>query len=292
MTGIADLGTGSATVMAQIAAEELGVDIENVSVVVGDTELTPYDYGSASSRSTVHAGNAVRDAALEARRQVVERAAAELGVTPREIELRKGRVWLADRPDAGLPLARFIKGYVLGFGSFQGGGVGPSDPETGATPRATHDWKWGATGVTAAVDAETGTVQVRRLVSVNDVGFAINPLNVESQIHGSVVMGLGATFLEEVVFDGGRIANPNFMEYHLPTAADLPGEIVPVVVESRKGDGPYGAKGIGEPPIVGVSPAVGNAIEDAVGVRIRELPITPERVARALHRIEDEDAPC
>jgi CO/xanthine dehydrogenase Mo-binding subunit len=292
MTGIADFGTGSATIMAQIAAEELGVDIENVSVVVGDTELTPYDYGSASSRSTVHAGSAVREAALLARRQIVERAAAALDVNPREIELRKGQVWLADRPDAGLPLARFVKGYVLGLGSFQGGGVGPSDPETGATPRATHDWKWGATGVTAEVDGDTGTVKVKRLVSVNDVGFAINPLNVESQIHGSVVMGLGATFLEEVAFDGGGIANPNFMEYLLPTATDLPGEIVPVIVESRKGDGPYGAKGIGEPPIVGVSPAVGNAIEDAVGVRIRELPITPERVARALHRIaDDEDTP-
>ena len=292
MTGIADLGTGSSTIMAQIAAEELGVDVEAVSVVVGDTELTPYDYGSASSRSTVHAGNAVREAALLARRQIVELAAAALGVEPREIELRKGQVWLADRPDAGVPLARFIRGYVLGLGSFQGGGVGPVDAETGATPRATHDWKWGATGVTAEVDGETGTVKVKRLVSVNDVGFAINPLNVESQIHGSVVMGLGATFLEEVVFDGGRIANPNFMEYLLPTATDLPGEIVPVIVESRKGDGPYGAKGIGEPPIVGVSPAVGNAIEDAVGVRIRDLPITPERVARALHRLgEDEGAP-
>ena len=292
MTGVADPGTGSSTIMAQIAAEELGVAVENVCVVVGDTELTPYDYGSASSRSTVHAGNAVREAALAARRQIVELAAAELGVRPDQIELRKGEVWLADRPDEGLPLARFVKGSVLGLGRFHGGGLGQFDPETGATPRATHDWKWGATGVIALVDRETGAVTVKRLVSVNDVGFAINPLNVETQIQGSVVMGLGATFLEEVVFDGGRIANPNFMEYLLPTATDLPGEIVPVIIESRKGDGPYGAKGIGEPPIVGVSPAVGNAIDDAIGVRIRELPITPERVVRALHRIAgDEGAP-
>lgn len=292
MTGVADLGTGSSTIMAQIAAEELGVDVENVGVVVGDTELTPYDYGSASSRSTVHGGNAVREAALSARRQILELAAAKLNVRPDQIELRKGQVWLGDRPDEGLPLARFIKGYVLGLGSFHGGGLGQFDPETGATPRATHDWKWGATGVTAEVDRETGAVRIKRLVSVNDVGFAINPLNVETQIQGSVVMGLGATFLEEVVFDGGRIVNPNFMEYMIPTATDLPGEIVPVIIESRKGDGPYGAKGIGEPPIVGVSPAVANAIDDAIGVRIRELPITPERVVRALHRIaDDEGAP-
>ncbi len=292
MTGVADFGTGSSTIMAQIVAEELSVDVENVGVVVGDTELTPYDYGSASSRSTVHGGNAVREAALSARRQILELAAAKLNVQPDQIELRKGQIWLADHPDEGLPLARFVKGYVLGLGSFQGGGLGQFDPETGATPRATHDWKWGATGAIAEVDRGTGTVRIRRLVSVNDVGFAINPLNVESQIQGAVVMGLGATFLEEVVFDGGRIVNPNFMEYMIPTATDLPDEIVPVIIESRKGDGPYGAKGIGEPPIVGVSPAVANAIDDAIGVRILELPITPERVVRALHRIaEDEGAP-
>jgi CO/xanthine dehydrogenase Mo-binding subunit len=288
MTGVADLGTGSSTIMAQIAAEELDVDVDSVNVVVGDTELTPYDYGSASSRSTVHGGNAVREAAIAARRQIVSRAAAELGVPAERIELKKGKIWLAERPDEGIPLARFTKGHVLGFGSFQGGGTGQFDPETGATTRATHDWKWGATGVMAGVDQDTGVVRIKRLVSVNDVGFAINPLNVETQIQGSVVMGLGATLLEEVSFDGGRIANPNFMEYLLPTATDLPDEIVPVVIESRKGDGPYGAKGIGEPPIVGVSPAVANAIDDAVGVRIRELPITSERVARALHRLGEE----
>ena len=212
-----------------------------------------------------------------------DRTATVVDLAPDQVELRRGRVWIAERPDEGLPIARFLKGYVLGLGSFQGGGLGQFDPETGATPRATHDWKWGATGVVARVDDETGVVTIKRLASVHDVGLAINPLNVETQIQGSVVMGLGATFLEEVVFDGGRIVNPNFMEYLLPTATDLPGEIVPVIIESRKGDGPYGSKGIGEPPIVGVSPAVANAIDDAVGVRIRELPITPERVVRALH---------
>jgi carbon-monoxide dehydrogenase large subunit len=283
MTGIADLGTGSSTVMAQIAAQELGVDVEQVSVVVGDTELSPYDYGSTSSRSTVHAGNAVREAAQAARRQIVEQAAGALGVPPESLDLRKGQVWRADRPDEGVPVAQFVKGYVLGFGSFQGGGQGVFDPETGASPRAAHEWKYGATGAVVSVDRDTGTVRVRRLASVHDIGFAVNPLNVETQIEGSVVMGLGATLLEEVVFDGGRIVNPNFMEYLLPTATDIPGEILPVVIESRKGEGPYGAKGIGEPPVVGVSPAIGNAVEDAIGVRIRDLPITPERVVRALH---------
>lgn len=289
MTGIADPGTGSSTIMAQIAAEELGVDVEQVSVVVGDTELTPYDYGSTSSRSTVHAGNAVKEAAESARRQILEAAAAELGTPITELELRRGQIWHVDRPDDGIPIGRFLKGYVLGLGSFHGGGQGLFDPETGASPRAVHEWKYGATGVVAAVDRETGRVQVKRIVSVHDIGFAINPLNVETQIQGAVVMGVGATFLEEVVFDGGRIVNPNFMEYLLPTATDIPDEIVPVIIESRRGDGPYGAKGIGEPPIVGVSPAVANAIEDAVGVRIRDLPITPERVARALNPIDGGD---
>jgi len=285
MTGVADVGTGSSTVMAQIAAEELGVDVEQVSVVVGDTELTPYDYGSTSSRSTVHAGNAVKQGAESARRQILEHAAAELGVPVAELEIRRGRVGRIDRPDEGVPISRFLKGYVLGFGSFHGGGQGLFDPDTGASPRAAHEWKYGATGAVVTVDRETGRVRVKRLVSVHDIGFAINPLSVETQIQGAAVMGIGATFLEEVVFDGGRIVNPNFMDYLLPTATDVPDEIAPIVIESRKGDGPYGAKGIGEPPIVGVSPAVANAIEDAVGVRIRDLPITPERVARALNPI-------
>jgi CO/xanthine dehydrogenase Mo-binding subunit len=290
MTGIADLGTGSSTIMAQIAAEELGAEVARIAVLVGDTELSPYDYGSTSSRSTVHAGNAVKQAAASVRTQVLERAAAELGVPAAALSLRDGRVWRAERPDEGLPVGRFVRGYVVGLGEFQGGGEGLFDPETGASPRAAHEWKYGATAVELAVDRETGTVRVKRLVSVHDIGFAINPLNVETQIEGSVVMGLGATLLEEVVFDGGRIANPNFMEYLLPTATDIPDEIVPVVIESRHGDGPYGAKGIGEPPMVGVSPAVANAVEDAVGVRIRDLPITPERVARALNPIEDAES--
>jgi CO/xanthine dehydrogenase Mo-binding subunit len=287
MTGIADLGTGSATVMAQIAAEELGVDVGHVSVTVGDTEMSPYDYGSTSSRSTVHAGNAVRQAAASVRSQIVDLAAASLGVPAAALTVRGGQVWHAERPDEGLPVSRFIKGYVVSIGAFQGSGEGLFDPETGASPRAAHEWKYGATGVALTVDRETGVVHVKRLASVHDIGFAINPLNVESQIQGSVVMGLGATFLEEVVFDGGRIVNPNFMEYLLPTASDIPDEIVPITIESRLGDGPYGAKGIGEPPMVGVSPAVANAIEDAVGVRIRDLPITPERLARALNPIEE-----
>ena len=291
MTGIADLGTGSSTVMAQIAAEELATDVAKISVVVGDTELSPYDYGSTSSRSTVHAGNAVKQAAASARAQVLEAAAAQLRVPAASLTLQGGRVWRAERPDEGLPVGRFVKGYVLGFGVFHGGGEGLFDPETGASPRAAHEWKYGATGAELTVDRETGSVHVTRLASVHDIGFAINPLNVETQIEGSVVMGLGATLLEEVVFDGGRIVNPNFMEYLLPTATDIPDEIVPVVIESRLGDGPYGAKGIGEPPMVGVAPAVANAIEDAVGVRIRDLPITPERVARALNPIEDAERP-
>jgi CO/xanthine dehydrogenase Mo-binding subunit len=288
MTGIADLGTGSSTAMAQIAAEELGIDVDQVCVIVGDTELTPYDYGSTSSRSTVHAGNEVKQAVGVARQQIIELAASGLGVPAGTLELRSGQVWRADQPDDGIAIERFVKGYVIGLGAFHGGGQGVFDPETGASPRAAHEWKYGAAAVVLRVDSGTGRVHVTRLVGAHDVGFSINPLCVDTQIHGSLVMGLGATLLEEVVFDGGQIVNPNFMEYLLPTASDIPDELAAIVIESRKGDGPYGAKGIGEPPVVGVSPAVANAIDDAVGVRIRDLPITPERVARALNRIEDE----
>jgi carbon-monoxide dehydrogenase large subunit len=283
LTSTVEIGQGARTILAQIAAEELGVPVEAVSVSLPDTDATPFDASTTSSRSTFHMGNAVRAAARDIKEQLASLGALVLCCRPEDLEVGGGKVVLRGAVQRSLSYQEVLRqcygagGSVLGRGFY----YPPAEEGSGMWSAPSVFWMYGAQGAEVEVNPETGQVRVLKLVAAHDVGKAINPVTCSGQIEGGVVHGLGVTLLEEVVMDQGRILNANFHDYKMPTAMDVP-EVVPIIVEAQHRDGPYGAKGVGEPVVTPTAPAIANAVEDAVGVRIKELPLTPERVFRAL----------
>jgi CO/xanthine dehydrogenase Mo-binding subunit len=265
-----DMGQGSDTAMAQIVSEVLGIPLERVTVVHPDTDVTPYDMATLGSRSTYHMGLAVKAAAEDARGKLLA-AAASLGL-----------------PAETTPIPEIFRrhygmqaGNIVGTGSFIPSYT-PTDPDTGQSPDVTPFWMVGATGAEVEVDTETGRVRVTRLVNVADAGTPLNPRIVETQLSGAALMQLGFTLFERMQFRAGQCTNASLASYRIPGLFDVPAAIVNEAVDAAQRDGPFGAKGVGETGTFGVSPAVANAIEDAVGVRLLELPLTPEAVLRAL----------
>jgi carbon-monoxide dehydrogenase large subunit len=283
ITSAVEIGQGASTIMAQIAAHELGIPLQKVSVSAPDTDSTPYDASTTSSRTTFHVGNAVRAAAQDVKEQLVAMAAVLLKVRPEDLEVCDGKVRVRDAPDRALSYQDVLKqcfgagGSVLGRGFY----YPPAQEGSGMWSAPSVFWMYGAQGVEVEVDRDTGQVRVLKLVAAHDVGRAINPATCSGQIEGGAVHGVGVSLFEELVVRDGRVMNPNLHDYKVPTAMDVP-ELVPIIVEAPHEHGPYGAKGVGEPVISPTAPAIANAVEDAVGVRIQELPLTPERVLRAL----------
>ncbi len=270
-TSCVDMGQGSDTAMAQIAAEVLQIAAEAVTVVHSDTDVTPFDMATLGSRSLFHSGNAVKLAAEDALRKINQLKS--------ELEL-PAETTIADvfRKKYGMRA-----GSVMGTGNF----IPPYTPpdENGQTENATPFWMTGASGVELEVDTETGRVRIVRLVNVADVGTSINPKIVETQLSGAAVMQLGFTLFEKMHFDAdGQLRNASLADYKIPGFLDLPETIVNEAVVAEQKSGPYGAKGVGESGTFGVSPAIANAIHDAVGVRLVELPMNPEAVFNALAR--------
>ena len=268
-TSCVDMGQGSDTAMAQIAAEVLQIPGEAVTVVHSDTDVTPFDMATLGSRSLFHSGNAVGLAAQDALRQINQLKS--------ELQLP------ADTAIADV----FRKKYGMRAGSVMGAGnfIPPYTPpdDNGQTDNATPFWMVGASGVELEVDTETGRVRITRLVNVADVGTPINPKIVETQLSGASIMQLGFTLFEKMQFDeGGQLRNASLAEYKIPGFLDLPDTIVNEAVVAEQKTGPYGAKGVGETGTFGVSPAVANALHDALGVRLSELPMNPEAVFNAL----------
>lgn len=284
-----EMGQGSETTLAQIAAEVLGVPLEKVVIHPPDTDVTPYDTITAGSRSTYHMGNAVRLAAEDVRRQVLEAAAQRLEVSPADLEMRDERVFVRGAEQRGISLPDLFSvafggrgSTVVGRGRFTPK-TAPVDPETGMTSKSTEYWFPGATAVEVEVDEETGHVQVLRIAAAADVGTAIHPAHCEQQIVGATTMALSLALFEEMVFDGGQLTNASLADYMVASIKDRPPEIVPIVVQVPHPDGPFGAKGVGETAIFSLAPAIAGAVADAIGVSIMDLPITPERVLRAIH---------
>ena len=266
-----DMGQGSDTAMAQIAAEVLNIPAESVNVVHPDTDVTPYDMATLGSRSTFHMGHAVRIAAQDAQTKL-RALAAEVGLPP----------------GANTPVAEIFRrkygmqaGNVIGSGSFIPSYSSP-DHATGLTDNATPFWMIGGSGAEVEIDTETGELRVTRIVNVADCGTPINPELVKTQLSGAAIMQLGFTLTEEMMFDNGQLRNPSLADYKIPGIRDIPLKIENEAVDATQHDGPFGAKGVGESATFGLSPAIANAIHDAVGVRLTELPITPERLYRAL----------
>ncbi len=266
-----DMGQGSDTAMAQIVAEVLGIEAEDVHVIHADTDVTPYDMATLGSRSTFHMGNAVRLAAEDARVKLQELASAA-GI-PEHSNLPVSEIF---RRRYGMQA-----GNVIGSGTFIPSYKSP-DHETGQSEDATPFWMIGGAGAEVEVDTETGHVRVTRIVNVADLGTPINPKVVETQLSGASIMQLGFTMMEEMQFNAGQLTNPSLADYKIPSFPDVPAIIESEAVDAEQRTGPFGAKGVGESATFGVSPAIANAVEDAVGVRLTALPITPEAVCRAL----------
>jgi CO/xanthine dehydrogenase Mo-binding subunit len=275
-----DMGQGSDTAMAQIVAEVLGIPIEAITVVHPDTDVTPYDMATLGSRSTYHMGNAVRRAAEDARDKLWA-IAREVGLSAETTPI----------PDVFRKKYGMQAGNIVGTGSFIPT-YAPTDHDTGQSENVTPFWMVGATGAEVEVDTETGRVRVTRMVNVADAGTPINPRIVETQLSGAAIMQLGFTLSEKMTFSAGQCTNASLAAYKIPGLFDLPVTIENEAVDSMETGGPFGAKGVGESGTFGVSPAVANAIEDAVGVRLMSLPLTAEAVYRALrekqgHPLED-----
>lgn len=284
MTGCADIGQGSSTILAQIAAETLGIRVEDVVIISADTEVTPDAGATSASRQTYISGNAVYLAAEKVRGQVIAKAAEILQIQPETVRLYNGAV-LVNNSASALTIKDVIaKCRSNGILTLAHGSFNPDttllDPETGkGIPYATYAF---ATQVAEVeVDTDTGIVEVLKVVAAHDVGRAINPQNVEGQIEGGIAMGVGYALLEEVNMKEGVIQNPAMSTYLIPTAMDVP-EIYSIIIEEPESSGPYGAKGVGEPALVPTAAAIANAVADAIGVRIYDLPMSPERVVTAI----------
>ncbi len=281
-----EIGAGQDTVLAQIAADTIGVPMQDVRIPATDTALTPYNGPVASSRTTYHMGNAILDAGAQVRSQVFELAGEQFDLDPESLTMTDGVIYDADDAEL-ITLKDLLKRYVgEGFSI-----TAASRFSTAKSPLLKADpgeewissifWMLCTQAAEIEVDIETGVIRVIKVAAAADVGKAINPMTCEQQIEGGVVMGLSNGLLEEFKLDNGRILNGSLADYKVATIMDI-GEIVPILVESYHEDAPFGAKGIGEPAAAATPPAIGNALFDAVGVRIRDMPITPEKVLKAL----------
>jgi len=269
--GTVDMGQGSDTAMAQMVGEVLDMPAESVRVVPRDTDVTPYDMGTLGSRSLFHMGHAVRLAAEEARDKIAA--------------LRRE---LGEPEGSNAPLGDlFRKKYGMQAGNIVGTGIYKPDyippDSSGLTTNATPFWMVAGSGVELEVDTETGHVRITRLINVADVGKPINPKIVETQLSGASLMQLGFSMFEKMHVDGGQITNASLADYKIPAIHDVPPVMENMTVDAVQDNGPFGAKGVGELATFGVSPAIANAIDDAIGVRLTELPMTAEAVLRGLY---------
>ncbi|HUJ12101.1 MAG TPA: xanthine dehydrogenase family protein molybdopterin-binding subunit [Verrucomicrobiae bacterium] len=298
-----EIGQGLLTVMAQIAAEVLTVPVEKIRVELPDTDRNPYEWQTVGSHVTWGCGNAVKAAALEIRGKIFEVVERALGMSRDTLYLEDEKVKSRDRSDFALPLRDFvINGIQTKHGNFLGGPIlgsgmfmpeftsALSDPETSQGGHPNVHYTVGAAAATIEVDKKTGKMRVLKATLAVDAGKAINPELINSQIVGGVLQGLATVLYEDIRFDlKGKLLNANFTDYKIPTSLDMPVETVPIIVETPQPDGPFGARGVAEHTMIPAAAMVANAIDDALGLRMKTLPITGEKVALALNGIDYED---
>jgi CO/xanthine dehydrogenase Mo-binding subunit len=287
-SGVTDIGAGQISALGQIAVEILGVTLDDVVIYNSDSAVTPLAGTTTATRALYMTGNAVHKAAEAVRVRLVERAAAEFGVEPEEVDMAFNTVFVADDPETSMAFVDLVKicaaegVHRSELAMFRAPFTDKLDPETGQG-QAHPDYVYGAHAVEVAVDTETGEVTILKSVAAHDVGQAINPAAVEGQLEGGAAQGQGYALSEEMIYRDGQLMSPSFSEYLIPTSMDVP-KIECIILESRSGLGPFGAKGIGEPALTPVAPAIANAVADAIGVRVPDLPLTPEKVAMAIKR--------
>ena len=284
-TGAAEIGTAALTGAAQVLAEELTVDLADISVVSADTFSTPFDFGAQGSRTAFAVGNACRAAVADLKPRIFLLAAAQLGVEAEACALADKHVVADGKRISLADLARLSQqtgGGLIAQGTF----IAPptaydAKRVEGHVYPAFHSPSFHAHAVDLSVDAETGEVTLHKYVVAQDVGFAMNPTYIEGQIEGGVAQGLGQALSEEIVYEGGRVLNANLTDYKMPTTLDMP-RVDTILVQHPSLVGPYGAKGVGEPPNIEPPAAVANAVAAATGLRVTVLPITAERIALGL----------
>jgi CO/xanthine dehydrogenase Mo-binding subunit len=286
--GAPDLGAGQVNSLAQITAEILGVPLADITVYSTDSAVTPLAGTSTATRQLYMSGNAVSMAANAVRQTLLERAQKHFEEELENLDLAEGTVLVRSDPAQSMALSELAavcaaEGLPLShLAQFNAPFTDPIDPETGQG-RIWPDFTFGSLAVEVAVDTETGQVEVLKSVACHDVGRAINPAACAGQIAGGANQGMGYALMEEFKLQDGHIITPSLAEYLVPTSLDFPPTQV-IMLESGSGVGPFGAKGIGEPSLTPAAPAVANAVADAIGVRIHELPLTPERVLAAIDR--------
>jgi CO/xanthine dehydrogenase Mo-binding subunit len=287
--GTSDMGQGARTIFAQIAAKEMGVPLDRVSVIMGDTAVVPYDQQTSASRSTVFMGNAILRACRDIQAQVAKMAAAAESVPESQIVVDQGVVSL---PDREVPLVAVVKaglgklgGELIGTGQYRKD-VQPDHP-LGGSPAF---YEFNCTAIELSVDEETGHITIHKHIIVGDTGKSLHPKQVAGQDEGAAIMGLGHTLMEHLILgEDGQIRNLGAIDYRIPTSMDLPEHMESAAIENADGPGPYGAKGVSEGGLLSVQSAVGSAVTDATGVVIRELPLTPEHVWRSLRDARASD---
>ena len=287
LCGAPEVGAGQKTVLAQMVADSIGVPLASISVPNPDTRYTPYDFAVASSRTTYHMGNAIRHAGQEIRKKILDFAGKVVEMDPLRLNLQEGRIFDEGGKELltlNTLLGKMFSGRggtILGEGHYSPAQSPLLAASPGRQSISSIFWMFATHAAEVEVDIETGKVKVLKIAAAHDVGRAINPDLCEQQIEGAVVMGLSNTLFEEFKMEKGRILNDTLADYKVATVMDLP-EITPILVETYHEEGPFGAKGVGEPAAACTAPAIANAIFDAVGVRFKDLPITPEKVLWAL----------
>ncbi len=275
-----EIGQGLREVLRTLASEQLNQPIEAIEVLTPDTAIAPYDWGTGASRSSLMMGLAIEDAANDIRRQVAEIAAVVLSVDPEAVQLCEGGIAIGNERKT---FSELLHAYY-GIDSGEIVSIGRVTPHSngGRLAQAPLFWETAAGRCAIAVDEETGEIRVRHYVSVADVGRALNRAAAEGQDEGASIMGLGHTLSEELVYQDGQPINATMIDYHVPTIDEVPDNFTTILIESGTGPGPGGMRGMGEGAILPVAPAIANALAAGYGARIRELPLTPERVWRAI----------
>jgi len=286
LTGATEIGQGSETVIAQLVAEELGLPLSKISVVNNDSEITPWDVGCHASRTTFIAGNSAQRAARKARQKLLDAASAKLKLATEDLDLRDGQVVGADTGEPLLDLGKLLRALhfrdkneiVVTSEYYEPPSV---MQDKGFKGNVSPTYAFGTQVAELEVDVETGVVRVLKVTSVHDVGRVINALGIEGQVEGGVVMGVGYATREHLLVNDGHVTNPSFRDYKILTAPEIP-DVDCAFIETMDPEGPAGAKGIGEAPAICTAAAIANAFYNATGVRMCKLPLTPERVLRAL----------
>jgi CO/xanthine dehydrogenase Mo-binding subunit len=293
MTSGHDIGQGSDTALTQIAAEVLCCDPSKFTIRTGDTDHTPYEWQTVASRITYCAGNAIKLAAEDLKEKLLDLAQIKLGYIKRELYLEDGWIINRNHPESRMPMSDLALGLAFEDGSGYGGpaiGVGtftlPNninyDPATGYSPKPAAFWTTAVAGAEVEVDTETGIIEVKKMVESCDPGHIVNPELYKAQVEGGMMQALGTVLYEELKLKDGKVLNKSFVDYKIPTIDNAPETFIAMGVEHPEETGPYGARGIGEPAMVPGAPAIANAIYNATGCRFTEMPITPERMLKAL----------